>query len=289
MSVEKLDILEIIQEHKPFVANLSFVVQRVRDTEALGVWVYLSSLPPNWRVNKLHIMQHFRIGDNKYNRIFSYLERSKLIIRKKIRSENGRFVKIIIQVLSGSRFVPEEQCKFNGQEDSTKSCATTCSDVDQEKYSTNENFNKNNPQLENHGDGYHLMENAPLINTIIKNTTVNTKTICAPDEAQVLEPDRFQEFYELYPKKKNPSRARRIWDKKKLNAKASEIISDLRYRVMHCKQWMVKNNQYIPHPDKYLTDERWLDDRGEEEIQRKENDKSSNSSFSDFMMQFRKR
>lgn len=69
--------------------------------------------------------------------------------------------------------------------------------------------------------------------------------------------DRFSEFWELYPKKVGKKPAGEKWRAKKLNAKADEILADVRKRSAADRRWL---EGFIPNPATYLTQERWQDE-----------------------------
>lgn len=69
-------------------------------------------------------------------------------------------------------------------------------------------------------------------------------------------PDRFDEWWEIYPLKKAKGRARKAWKPAKAKTSEEFLISSLR-------AWVAKNvgtdPKYIPHPASWLNDERWTD------------------------------
>lgn len=68
----------------------------------------------------------------------------------------------------------------------------------------------------------------------------------------------FDEFWKIYPIKKNRSRAEKIWLSKNLDAIADKLIEDVKNRLYHDASWQDK--QYIPHGNNYLRDQRWEDE-----------------------------
>ncbi|MFA6080744.1 MAG: hypothetical protein WC753_04710 [Candidatus Gracilibacteria bacterium] len=113
MSVEKLSFNTVMQENIPFTMVCTKVIQSIAYNHfALTLWIYLSSLPPDWNVNKVHLKRELRIGDDKLNDALSFLNKSKLISYVKHRTPNGQISNISILVLNGSKFV-------NIQEDKT--------------------------------------------------------------------------------------------------------------------------------------------------------------------------
>jgi len=68
----------------------------------------------------------------------------------------------------------------------------------------------------------------------------------------------FDEFWKIYPKKKDKIKAHKAWIKNKCDKIANEIIEDVRDRHARDEQW--RNITYIPHPSTYLNGKRWEDD-----------------------------
>jgi hypothetical protein len=68
----------------------------------------------------------------------------------------------------------------------------------------------------------------------------------------------FDEFWSIYPVKKNKVRAKKIWDRKKYSIIIALILTDILNRQKNDSQWQDK--QYIPHPSTYLGNELWNDE-----------------------------
>lgn len=113
MSVEKIDFAYIRQEKKNFTTNLNSVLQHLRCPTALGVWVYLSSLPEGWVVNKEHLRKHFDMGRDKLDSVLLYLRENGLIETGQERLSDGKMGNGYIYVRCGYDF--ENDCNFNDQ------------------------------------------------------------------------------------------------------------------------------------------------------------------------------
>ena len=70
-------------------------------------------------------------------------------------------------------------------------------------------------------------------------------------------PDRFREFWEAYPKKRDRKKARDAWKRKRLDSRADQIIADVKRRVRNDDQWL---KGYVPHATTYINGERWEDE-----------------------------
>jgi len=108
MSIEKLDSFKIKKSNISFTTIPNKVVQNIKNAEALAIWVYLLTLPPDWKVIKEQLKSHFSFGDNKIKRIFSYLVRSKLLQYSRERFLDGRLGEIEINISCGENFDENE-------------------------------------------------------------------------------------------------------------------------------------------------------------------------------------
>lgn len=111
MSVEKIDFLKVTKESTPFSVILNSVSQNIPDLETIGLWVYLYSLPPDWKICKKQLKKKFNIGDDKLKLIFSYLKRSNLIQYFRERNEQGQIKESRIHILCGLNFIKETPFK----------------------------------------------------------------------------------------------------------------------------------------------------------------------------------
>lgn len=68
--------------------------------------------------------------------------------------------------------------------------------------------------------------------------------------------NRFDDFWKIYPRKENKKKAMAIWKRKKLDAQAEMIISDVLARKVRHQSWL---EGFIPHATTYLNGERWQD------------------------------
>ncbi|HWY33192.1 MAG TPA: hypothetical protein VNX68_01015 [Nitrosopumilaceae archaeon] len=67
----------------------------------------------------------------------------------------------------------------------------------------------------------------------------------------------FDEFWNVYPKKKDKKKACQIWIKLGYDKIAKRIIDDVINRNLNEESW--KTERFIPHPSTYLRNERWDD------------------------------
>jgi hypothetical protein len=74
--------------------------------------------------------------------------------------------------------------------------------------------------------------------------------------------ERFDMFWELYPKKVAKAKTKTKWLSLKPDEKLfNEIMKGLQ-RYSQSEQWQKEDGQFIPHPSTFLNQERWKDDIG---------------------------
>ena len=70
-------------------------------------------------------------------------------------------------------------------------------------------------------------------------------------------PCRFEDFWKVYPTKREKKKAREAWKRHKLDGRADEIIADVEKRQRMDAQWQ---RGYVPHPTTYINGHRWEDE-----------------------------
>jgi hypothetical protein len=76
-------------------------------------------------------------------------------------------------------------------------------------------------------------------------------------DARPLEPDRFEEFYAIYPRKVKPDAARKAWKSALNRATAEQIIEGARRLAADPN---LPEKQFIPHPSSWLNAGSWDDE-----------------------------
>jgi hypothetical protein len=230
MSVEKFILSnksKTISQNIPFTQISNHVINNIKNGDAFLVWCYLLSKSSDWKVIKQNIKNIYGFGDTKIKQIFSYLRRSNLISYVQVHCANGQIAHWDIHVLNGQDFIINQQYRSSNSDDSSNMHTT--------------------------GSEMNPVANGGLLNKELI-TKQKEKLLCASDDAQ----DKFPEFWELYPKKKNKMKAFQEWRKNKCNLMADEIITDVQNRIKNDPDW--SNVQFIPLPSTYLHNKRWEDD-----------------------------
>ena len=102
MSVKKLEFNSVKQAKKGYTTFLNEVVQNISNGFILGVYTYLSTLPPEWEVNRVQLGKHFGVGRDKINDALSWLNNNYLIEYKQEHNDKGEFEKAYIEVQDGN-------------------------------------------------------------------------------------------------------------------------------------------------------------------------------------------
>ncbi len=113
--IEKFEFLGVEHEQHASFQLDRYVVQNITDMCAGFIWTFLQSLPPNWEVNKYHLMRHFDIGEQKLKKHMAFLKKSDLIDYLLIRDKSGTIQGVKIKVLNGSKFVSIREVPFGAK------------------------------------------------------------------------------------------------------------------------------------------------------------------------------
>jgi hypothetical protein len=219
-------------EGTPFTQINNQVINHIKNGDAFLVWCYLYSKSSNWKTIKQNIKNVYGFGDAKINKIFSYLNRAKLIEYVQGKCANGRFSSVQIRILNGS--------KFDKTQSWTECAPHTPKTID----------------AVTHANGNDELLNKDNTKEIKKH---NNKSNCATGVAQEFEKEAlFLIFWNLYPIKKNKLRTKKLWFKNRLNLIHDLILKDLSNRIHHDSQW--QDRQFIPHPSTYINNELWNDE-----------------------------
>lgn len=228
MSVEKFIVTK---ESVNFTIISNQILQHLNNVEALGLYCFLTSLPSVWEFNKKHLKEKFNIGTNKIDKLFKILQKHQLLNIIPVRNAQGQFAHFSIHVRNGKDFIiPSED-------------------------------NKNNELDTN---AHHSMETMPMETMPMENRTYKENNIkikqkkikhtYASNDAR----EKFEQFWDSYPRKKDKARTEQVWIKQKCNKNAEMIINDIQNRLKNDHQW--KDHQFIPYASTYLNGKRWEDE-----------------------------
>jgi len=74
------------------------------------------------------------------------------------------------------------------------------------------------------------------------------------------EPEMFERFWKLYPRKRDKLKALRAWDKLKADRKLMQTMSAALKAQMATEEWQRDNGRAIPYPSTWINNRRWEDE-----------------------------
>lgn len=212
------------------------VLQNINNYGAVGLYTYLSSLPPGWEFYKKQLQEHGGIGRTQLDTLLKVLVQHNLVHCVQKRNEKGHFAHFEMQVNDGDSFV------YKDSEENKSECV--------QPFAEN-GLTVNGLPVNDTYKGYKEKEDI--------NTKEISNNYSATDVAQArANDDAFENYWRINPVKKNRIRAKKIWDKKKLYKIETVICADILNRLTNDPQW--QDRQYIPHPSTYLFNELWNDE-----------------------------
>ncbi len=224
MSVDKMnreDIGRLVKDKIGFTVVVNSVAQSIHSLEACGLWMYLLSLPENWKVQRSHLEKHFDIGKDKLKKAIDHLKTIKLLEEIEVRNEQGQFCGYDILIHNE---YPEADLPQAGKPAPV------------------------NPPLTNTID-----------NTNTINLNILTNFVDHDQKVNIVEEDLFDDFWIACPRKVKKTATKKIWDRMKLSrSMQTAIIADINLRKVSDPKWA--DPQYIPYPDTYLRGRRWEDE-----------------------------
>ena len=100
----------------------------------------------------------------------------------------------------------------------------------------------------------------------VKNDTRIKKEIKKENDPPVApqgaawEPQMFERFWKLYPRKRDKLKAMRAWDKLKADRKLMQTMSAALKAQMATEEWQRDNGRAIPYPSTWINNRRWEDE-----------------------------
>lgn len=86
----------------------------------------------------------------------------------------------------------------------------------------------------------------------------------------VWDPEAFERFWRLYPKKRDKAKAIREWNRLKADRKLMGVMSAALRTQMASEEWQRDNGRAIPYPCRWLSHRRWEDELSIDTLPQKE-------------------
>lgn len=81
---------QFVKEQLPYDIISRQVVQSIKRPDALAIWIYLQSMPPDWCVRRAQIREHFGIGRDRYDSAMKELRGLGLVWDTIVRDNKGK-------------------------------------------------------------------------------------------------------------------------------------------------------------------------------------------------------
>lgn len=164
----------ITKEDSNFVTIPNAICQKLKDAEAIGLYVYLVSLPPQWEFYKAVIRKHFNWGRDKLEKKLSVLREHNLIEPVPDRNEKGQFVGWNLHVKNGRDFVYPVDAPLP-EEPETHNTENPCSGKLSTDLNKNSTQNTEKPAAGKPGTGF----STPIKDIDTKEKDFRKKSFCA--------------------------------------------------------------------------------------------------------------
>lgn len=243
MSIEKhtqTKSFMLEKEANPFTQINNIIINNITFMEAGWIYLYLLSKPANWIVVKEQLKNHFKIGDDKLKRIFSFLFKSNLLEYVQVKNTQGQFEQTKIRILNGSKF-----------KIITENAATMRAPKESKDVQTAGSISTP-PEIHTSGD------RALQIKIYKNKERTQTKKDQKLLRSSTDEPPLFTEFWSIYLRKQKREMALAEWKKRNCEAIGHLIINHVKHRNEN--EWKGKEKQYIPLPDTFIRQQRHLDE-----------------------------
>lgn len=269
-------------EELAFTQIFNIVAQARIHDGALALYLSLMSRPKNWRICYKQLANQFFINERTVQKRIKYLIDIGLINNFVIR-ESGRFIcfKKVILRNPNEKFKNLEEVnksyfgkKYNKKHSQNDVQITVNMDVQNipetpeifvQKESETQAVTDNSPYVEKlHVEKLHV-EKVPTYKEITTTNNICLKNIykCKSDLHKSEINKKFEEFWNLYPLKKNKKRSKGIWVREKIYEKWDEVKEKLVNQLNNCtsfKEHPTDGLKYFKHPSTYLNGENWNDE-----------------------------
>ena len=201
--------------------------------KAVGLLSKMLSLPENWDYTIRGLTCICKEGRDAIQKAIVELEEAGYIIRSQRHDENGKF--------SGNEYVIHE---------------LPSTDFPLTDFPLTENPPQLNTKLINY-----LNNTPPIVPPTGEGQAPTRKRQRKPKEAPDWKPERFEKFWEAYPKHKSKQAAIRAWDALRADDATLRNMALGLMRDLQDPQW--QDAQFIPHASTWLNQRRWEDEPDE--------------------------
>lgn len=208
--------------------------------KAIGLLSRILSLPPDWDYTVEGLAAICLEGKSAVRGAIEELESAGYIERRQLHKDDGTF--------GGNEYVVHEQ---------PISVSPLCDYPSTDNPSSDKPSSENRTQLNTNIQNTKELNTKPPIVPQQGDKPAKKKTRTSYRETAEWEPERFEGFWELYPRKVARQQAIKAWDCLRLPAEEINKLARALTKQIKAPEWA--DAKFIPHPATYLNQYRWKD------------------------------
>lgn len=251
--------------------SINETIQNIKDVAVAGLYSYLLSKPSSWNICVQEIRNHYELSKDKVYRLMTALINLRLLEKIPVR-ENGRFLyfryKLYLKPFPEKQEMVEIPINIDTQpfpeKQETEKQETENQDAYKTKINTKQRSLQNNININTREEKKSDWENHQAIYELTRKNQAKEIALSISESEK-----SFAAFWAAYPVKKSEARAKAAWMAQGCHNIATEILKKLDIQLKKDSQYL---DEFAPHPDKYILNERWKD-----EIQIRAKNKSKNN------------
>lgn len=249
-------IYRVERKDNPYVmVDKGFISDTNLGYKEKGILLYFLSKPDGWKFYEEEITSHSHDGITSVRAGIQVLIKAGYIERRQLKSEHGKF--------AGYEYIVHETSYLCNPPDTKKPFSE-------------------NPITENPKTDKPISENLTLLNNKKSNNESNNidlsnidgnKDVTAPikkNAGSVME--RFEDFYQAYPKHKSKGDAEKAWKSLNPNESLVETILASLETAKKSYDWTKQNGKYVPYPATWIRAKGWKDEITENKKGEDQND-----------------
>lgn len=254
MSIEKFNG-KFSSEANGVTVLINSVVQSIKDFSVLGIYTYLASKPDTWEPNAKELMKHTGYSKDKIYRLINALLAEGLMTVKTVR-EQGRFLHFSYTIHLHKQPVPENKemacTPFPEKQDPAQPVPEN-----KEAYKT-KNTSLERKELKNISIPKSLSYSVGPFDAYQKTISeqLSTQSTQLTYGLTNEELNTFEEFWKIYPSKKNKQRAKELWFAQECQL-ITHILCKLREQIKNDKHFI---DGFHPSACNYISGKRWEDE-----------------------------
>ena len=231
---------------------LNSVAQDLRlSLDTRGLFLMMKSFPPDWEFNIPGLATMGSCGKDKVRRMLGELESAGYLLREQGHDETGKF--------SGNTYVLQDHPPLSEKADDGKpEKEAVVGKTDDGKTRQRENPSSENPTQTKEYKETKEESNIPPLPPMGDGKPKRNRRTSEAKESPDWKPERFQLFWDAYPRGESKQAAIKAWDKLKPDDALLVTMAKGLKKAMASEEW--QRGIGIPHASTWLNQRRWTDE-----------------------------